>query len=395
MLAAVEREMPVATTLRHELHAVPELGYNENKTIRRVADLLPVTGQPIARTGLLARIGDSSSPAVAIRAELDGLPFTEETGSAFAATNGYMHACGHDVHVAALVAVVRAAHSMSKDLPAPLLGLFQPSEERHPSGALDVIQSSDLLGDVRAVIAAHLHPDLTWGTVGAEAGVVNAAAEAVEITIRGRAGHGAYPHHAKDPVLALAHVVVALHTIVSRQVDPIHSAVVTVGALSAGSSENVIPDSATARATLRALDPADLRLLHDAVQAVVTDIPRAFGCSGIVEFTKAEPPLVNSASLAAAVQQLAVGADLQIARPWRSCGGDDFAHYSRLAPALMQFVGLRNGPGFAYAPLHHPKFMPPDEAIILVARAQVLAYVAASTNSLIESTESAHEPHVE
>jgi amidohydrolase len=379
LLAQLERELPDAVVLRHELHATPELGYVEFETSRIVAEALPVRSSSLLQTGILARVGRGAPTAIGVRAELDGLPLAELTNSPFAATNGCMHACGHDVHLAALVALVRAAHRMADELPAPLLAIFQPSEERHPSGALALTESPELRDAVRAVVAAHLHPDLSWGTVGAEPGVVNAAADAAEIVVEGVAGHGAYPHRARDPVLALAHVVVALHSIVGRRVDPTHGAAITVGMLSAGATENVIPARAEARATLRALDIVDQGILRDAVRATVEGIAGAFGCSGTVAFTKSEPPLVNDATLAAAVRQLGPEAGSCIAPPWRSCGGDDFAHYGALAPSLMVFVGLHDAASFTPVPLHHPEFLAPDEAVGMVARAQALAYIAACT----------------
>jgi amidohydrolase len=218
---------------------------------------------------------------------------------------------------------------------------------------------------------------LPWGSVGVEPGVVNAAADAAEIVIEGVAGHGAYPHNARDPVLALAHTVVALHGIVGRRIDPTHGAAITVGRLLAGTAENVIPAEAHAWATIRALDAADRTLLREAVLEVVAGVARAHGCAGTVRYTKGEPPLRNDARLAAMAQRLADRAELRVAAPWRSCGSDDFAQLSTFGPLLMAFVGLRDAPGFVNVPLHHPRFLPPREAVGAVARSQALAYVSA------------------
>lgn len=375
----MDTELPQAVEVRHALHAVPEIGYQEVETSRLIAAALPVRGDPLETTGLLALVGSDEVPAIGVRAELDGLPMTEMTGASFAARNGCMHACGHDVHLAALVALVRAAHRMRDALPAPLLAIFQPSEERHPSGALELTRGPRLRGAVRAVVAAHLHPDLAWGTVGAEPGVVNAAADAAVIVVEGVGGHGAYPHRTRDPVLALAHVVVALHSVVGRRIDPIHGAALSVGMMSAGSAENLIPERAEARATVRALDVDDQRTLREAVRSTVDGVAGAFGCSATVTFTKSEPPLVNDDTLAASVRELATESGLRVAPPWRSCGGDDFAHYREIAPTMMVFVGLDGAVGFRPVPLHHPRFLAPDEAVAMVARAQALAYVAAAT----------------
>ncbi|WP_166462927.1 M20 metallopeptidase family protein [Amycolatopsis acidicola] len=374
LLRLVDDELPSAIALRERLHAVPESGFREVRTAELIAAALPAEPRPVAGTGLVSRIGGPRG--VLVRAELDGLEIPEETGAPFASTNGHMHACGHDVHSAALVALTRAVHRMRDELPAPFTAVFQPSEERHPSGALALLE--EFTEGFDAVVAAHLHPLLAWGSIGVEPGAVNAASDAVEIVLDGVGGHGAYPHLTSDPVLALAQVVVALHTLVGRRVDPTHAAVLTVGKIEAGTSENVIPPRARAWATLRALDADDQATLREAVVSTIEAVARAHGCTATVRFTKSEPPLVNDDSLASLAAALAPAAGLAVAAPWRSCGGDDFAHLHRLGPALMAFVGLRDAPGFRPRPLHHPEFLPPAEAVGAVAWTQAVGYLAGS-----------------
>lgn len=374
LIRLVDDEVPAAVALREKLHATPEDGFAEVETARVLAAALPVEPAPVARTGLVVRLGGPRG--VLVRAELDGLPIAEETAAPFAATNGFMHACGHDVHLAALVAVTRAAQRMRDELPAPFTAVFQPSEERHPSGAVALLEEPTLAAGFDAVVAAHLHPLIPWGAIGVEPGPVNAASDAAEILVEGAGGHGAYPHLATDPVLALSHVVVALHGLVGRRLDPTHAATLTVGKIEAGTSENVIPARARAWATLRALDAADQAVLRDAVVSTVEGVATAHGCLGSVRFTKSEPPLVNDADLARSAAAVAPMAGLAVAPPWRSCGSDDFAHLHRLGPSLMAFVGLRGAPGFLPRPLHHAEFLPPADAVALVARAQAVAYLA-------------------
>lgn len=374
LLRLVDLEIPSAIALRERLHAIPETGFSEIRTAELVAEAMPIECARVAGTGLLARIGEPRG--VLVRAELDGLAMPEETGVPFAATNGHMHACGHDVHLAALVALTRAAHRLRDELPAPFVAVCQPSEERHPSGAVALLAESELAPGFDAVVAAHLHPLIAWGAVGVAPGAVNAAADAAEIVVSGAGGHGAYPHLATDPVLALAQVVVALHGLVGRRIDPTHAATLTVGRLEAGTAENVIPARARAWATLRALDATDQATLRAAVVSTVEGVVAAHGCTGTVRFTKSEPPLVNDETLARLAAELAPAAGLTVAPPWRSCGGDDFAHLHRLGPALMAFVGLRDAPGFRPRPLHHPEFLPPAESVRMVARAQALVYFA-------------------
>lgn len=379
LLALVERELPGARQLRRELHRRPELGCEEHQTSAMVAAELPERPVAVAGTGLMLRIGPEMPYGIAVRAELDGLAIREKTGAAFAAVNGLMHACGHDVHLAALVALARAAHAMGAALPAPLLCLFQPSEERHPSGALAVLADPTALRRIRAIIAAHLHPDFVRGALGCAEGAVNAAADAVHVIVHGAGSHAGYPHRGSDPVLAMAQVVVALHNLVGRRVDPTHPATLSVGMLSAGTTENVIPPRAEARVTFRSLDSADQDTLRAAVRATIRHIAAAHGCRAEIKFTKSEPPLVNDSKLAAACAAIAPDAGFRLAPPWQSCGGDDFAHYGSLMPTMMAFVGLAGAPGFSPHPLHHPAFLPPDEAVDAVARAQALCFVAAAT----------------
>lgn len=228
-------------------------------------------------------------------------------------------------------------------------------------------------------MAAHVHPDLAWGSIGAEPGAVNAAADAVHIVMSGEGGHAAYPHRASDPILALAHLVVGLHGLVGRRVDPVHAATLTVGSVHAGSTENVIPDSAEARVTFRALDRSDQASLRAAVTDMVHHIAKAHGCRATMSFTKSEPPLVNDENITGAVRASAAEVGFAVAEPWRSCGGDDFAHYSGVCPAIMIFVGLRGAPGFRQVPLHQPGFLPPEESVSSIARALALGYLAAAS----------------
>ena len=374
LLASLEDEMPAALSLRERLHANPEPGNAEHGTARLVSEALGADDvEPVAGTGFVARVGPDEGRAVAVRAELDALPMEEQTGAPFAADNDFMHACGHDVHMAALSALFRAArHS---PLPAPFLALYQPSEETYPSGA-EVVVRERALGEVRAVVAAHLHPDVPWGAVSLEPGPVNASCDYVHITVEGDGGHGAYPHRARDPILALSHVVVALQSLVSRRLDPMHPGVMSVGWTRAGSADNVIPERAEAGGTLRVLHPGDRGPLREAAHAIIEATARAHGCVARVEVIEGEPATINDPAIAASARALAPEAGFELARPTRSCGSDDFGFYGSLTPTLMAFVGLDGAPDTEHLPLHHPRFLPPPEAVRAVARAQAVAFAA-------------------
>jgi amidohydrolase len=378
LLAGIERERPRAIELRRRLHAHPELAHAERETAAAVAAELPVDAEVVAGTGRIARVGPSTGAAVAVRAELDGVPVRERTGASFSAAGPVMHACGHDVHMAALVALTRAAHELAEELPAPLLAVFQPSEEAYPSGAEQLA-----LGELRsaapaAVVAAHVHPELPWETVALDEGTVNASCDAVEIVVTGEPTHGAYPHHGRDPVLALCAIVSALHAQAGRRIDPLAAASLTIGVLDAGSAENVIPGSARARGALRAHRPSDRTALRELVGEVARGTASAHGCTVRVELVPGEPALENDPAIVARARALLGAARLAPAAEWRSAGSDDFAFFGALAPVAMAFVGLDGAKDFAPRPLHHPELLVPEEAIGAVARAQAVLYLAAA-----------------
>ncbi len=377
LLAGIDRELELAVALRHRLHALPELAHAELQTAAAVCNELPVACAPAAGTGQIARVGEGEHP-IAVRCELDGLPMREHTHAPFSATGDVMHACGHDVHMAALVALARAAHALRDELPAPLLAVFQPSEEAYPSGAQQLAERDLAAIAPRALVAAHIHPGLPWGTVALDAGTVNASCDAIEISVEGQPSHGAYPHEGRDPILAIAQVVVALHALAARRTDPLGPASLTVGVLEGGSAENVIPARATARGALRAYRAEDRAALAELVQEVVSGVAAAHGCRGHVRLVPGEPALANDPAIVTRARELLARAELAAGAPWRSCGSDDFAFFGALAPIAMAFVGLAGAAGFDVRPLHHPELLPPDDAVRAVARTQAVLYVAAA-----------------
>lgn len=369
--AAVDAEVPSAIRLRHKLHQIPELGGYEEQTPAMLRDALDgLQFEPTAGTGFTSRIGPPG-PAVALRTELDGLPIVEETGVPWASVNGRMHACGHDIHMAALVAVMRAARRMS--LPAGLVGIFQPREEVNPPGAIDVL-AEDVFGrhDVRAVVGAHVQPQVEKGTVSAEFGVVNAAADEFEVVVHGRGGHGAYPHATIDPIPTLSSIVLSLHELVSRKINPMHPTVVTVGAIGGGEAPNVIPSHASLRGTIRTTDTGDRDILHSEIHKIARYIAASRGATAEIAIRPGEPVLRNDPSLVRATRA-ALGATPLAPDPFRSCGSDDFAHFCEVVPSLMMFVGTGRSPDGPV--LHHAQFLPPDETVGLVARSLTAGYV--------------------
>jgi len=377
LLAGIERELPQAVELRHRLHAHPELAHAETSTAALVSEELPVDCAT-AGTARIARIGPPGEAAIAVRAELDGLPIEEHTDAPFRAAGGVMHACGHDIHMAALIALARAAHALGDSLPAPLVAVFQASEEAYPSGAEELVRDELAAIAPAAVVAAHIHPEVRWGTVALDTGTVNASSDNIEITVQGEPSHGAYPHHGRDPILAISHVIVALHAQIARRIDPLRPAVLTIGVVQGGEVENVIPARARALGSLRAHRPEDRLALRRMVEEVVSGVAAAHGCRASAAIVEGEPALQNDPAIVASARELLAGAHLQPAPEWRSCGSDDFAFFGALAPIAMAFVGLDGAPGFIARPLHHPEMLAPDSAVGAVARAQAVLYAAAA-----------------
>jgi len=377
-LSALESELPAAVRLRQALHAEPELSGAEERTAAAVAERFEVPAQPVAGTGRVLRLGPPG-PAVAVRAELDALPLHELTGAPYAASNGAMHACGHDVHLAALAALGRASRGL--DLPFGLVVLLQPREEVGPTGAQDVIASGVLAAhEVRAMIGAHVQPLVPVSAVAADPGPVNAAVDEIEIVVTGRGGHGGYPHLAVDPVPALCAVVLALQDAVRATVDAMEPAVVSVTQLAGAGAPNVIPGTATAAGTVRTMRPEVGRPLHERLRRTVESVAAGYGCTGRISVRRGEPALVNDPVLAAAAGHRLRALGVPQAS-FRSCGSDDFATYGTVLPILMLFVGTGEGPGGPT--LHDPRYLPGDGAVGEVARALLAGWLAAAETLLL------------
>jgi amidohydrolase len=371
-VAALDAELPAAVALRHRIHASPEVSGRETATTAAVVAAIGAgPGQPAAGTGRILRVGPAG-PAVAVRAELDALPIVEDTGAHYAATNGAMHACGHDVHLAAVTALTRAARGL--DLPAGLVVVLQPREEVGPTGATDVVGAGLLPEhDVRCVIGGHVQPQVPVGHVSCDPGPVNAAVDEVEVVVTGRGGHAAYPHLTVDPVPALCRIVLALQDAVRSAVDPLQPVVVSMTQLAGSDAPNVIPGRARAAGTIRTMRAEDAAALHARIRTTVTGIAAAHGCTGDYLVRPGDPALDNDPGLAAAASEWLAGCGLPTA-PFASCGSDDFATYGTVLPILMLFVGTGTGPGSPM--LHAARFLPSDDAVRDVALALLSGWLA-------------------
>jgi len=378
-LAALADRIPEAINLRHAIHQQPFVGGEEGPTAELVAGAL---GRPEAASvagGRLIRFGQPTGGAIALRAELDALPIAEETSVAWASGNGAMHACGHDVHLAALVAASLAIAEViegAKDA-TPLVVVLQPREECLPSGALDIVHSAEFKEqDIHAIIGVHVQPALTAGTFSAAPGAVNASADEFRVRIVGKGGHGAYPHTTSDPVVAAAHVVQALQYLVSRQSDPMSPTVITIGSIHGGDAPNAIPEAVELTGTVRTFRQDDRRELHAAIERTAIATASIHGCQAETVIGLGEPALVNDEGLAEELSRWITATGLTQAPHLRSCGADDFAYFTELVPGVMVFYGVSETPG-THPGLHSARFLPDDRHVGGVAATMVAGYFAA------------------
>ncbi|MFE6735223.1 M20 family metallopeptidase [Microbacterium sp. NPDC057650] len=383
-LTALDAVLPAARALRRELHADPHVSGHEAPTRDRlVAAMSDVTSfTPMTDAGAVGRIGPAEGPAIALRAELDALPVAEQTGASFASTNGTMHACGHDVHQAALVALMRAAHRV--DLPFGLVGLLQPREETSPPGAQEMVEAGVIEQyGIAHVIGAHVHPGVTPGAVAAAGGFVNAAADEIDIRIEGRGGHGAYPHLASDAVAAIAHIAIGIQEVVRRTITPVRPALITVGTMNAGHGvANVLPAQAHIRATMRTTDVRDRTALFEAVRTMAERTAEAYGTTATATLIDGQPALINDHDLALGISGWLTRLGIPGDEPMRSLGADDFAYFCEAVPSAMLFVGVETAGEEPQPTLHHPRFLPDESAVDVTAHALLAGCLAAAERLL-------------
>jgi len=350
-----------AIAWRRHLHANPELSFEEVETSGFVEETLRgFDGLELSRptpTSVVATLGGARPGKVlALRADIDALPIQEETGLEFASTRpGVMHACGHDGHTAMLLATAKTLAERRDDLAGEVRFLFQHAEELLPGGASQLV-AAGVMDGVDLVVGAHLASIKDVGKVGCPAGPLAAAADTFSSEIRGRGGHAAAPHRAVDPVAVAAQVVTNLQHLVSRTVDPIKSAVVSVTRIHAGTADNIIPESVELGGTVRTFDREVRASVRDGLERVFRGVTEAHGAEFSLDYVDGYAPVVNDADAAALVESAAraeLGDDaIMAAEPIMD--GEDFSAYLAKAPGAFFWVGA--GSDDAY-PHHHPRFV--------------------------------------
>ncbi len=354
--------LPEMIDVRRRIHQNPELAFEEHATSDLVAGLLTGWGysvhRGIAGTGLVAQLRVGNGPkAIGIRADMDALPIVETTALAWASRRiGTMHACGHDGHTATLLA---AAHHLaqSRRFNGTLNLIFQPAEEGAGGGKRMVEEGLFTRFPCDAIFALHNAPGVPVGTLAFRSGAAMASMDSASITVHGKGGHGAMPHSAADPIVAASGIVMALQTLVSRNVDPIHTAVVTVGAFHAGNANNVIPQTAQLELTIRSLDRAVRTLLRERLHALVTAQAQSFGVRAEIDYREGYPVLVNTPAETAFAAQVGielVGAAKVLIDPPPVTGSEDFAFMLEHRPGCYLLMG--NGDGAGSCMVHNPGY---------------------------------------
>ena len=361
-LPAVEETAAEMVALRRQLHAWPELGFQETVTSELVAQRLAAWGysvhRGIAGTGVVATLRAGKGPRrLGLRADMDALPIDETPGRAWASrVPGRMHACGHDGHTATLLAAARVL-GLTRAFDGKLNLIFQPAEEGLGGAGRMIEEGLFERFPCDAIYAFHNLPGYPVGRLGVREGVLYNASDTAIVTVHGRGGHGAMPHRAVDPVLAASHIVIALQTLVSREVDPNEFAVVSVGAFHAGDAPNVIPARAELRLTVRSRSAAVRLQLRERITALVQAQALVHGARAEVDYRWRYPPVVNDAAAAAFARGVALswaGPGALIDELPVQHASDDFALMLERVPGCYLVVGNGDGEGSCIA--HDPGY---------------------------------------
>ena len=381
LMKRLEELFPEMVELRRMLHAEPELSFEEEKTPAMIADYLERLGVEVKRgvggRGVVGYIrGSKPGKTVALRADFDALPIQEETGLSFASKRpGVMHACGHDGHTATLLVLAKALVEHREQLTGTVVLIHQFAEELAPGGAIAMIEDGCLEG-VDAIYGTHLWSTMPLGQIGYRHGAIMAAADRFDLVIHGRGGHGASPHETIDSIAVAAALVGQLQHIVSRNVDPLKSAVVSIGSFQAGGAFNVIADSAAIVGTVRTFDPEVQQLIIKRIEEMTKGICEAMGATFTLDYKKGYPAVVNDPFETNRFVQSAnkVQGEHLVQEMAPIMGGEDFAYYLQHVPGTFFFTGAGNEDKGILYPHHHPKF-DFDEAALLIA-AKCLGRVA-------------------
>lgn len=357
--------------IRRELHEHPELMYEEFRTselIRRELDKLDIQYiHPIAETGVLASIGNGNGPCVALRADMDALPIHEETDVPFKSKiDGKMHACGHDCHVSMLLGAAKLLKDKESEINGTIKLLFQPAEEGGAGGKLMREEGALENPDVERIFGLHVWPQMPSGKIGSREGTFLAATSSLSLAVKGVGGHAAVPQLAKDPVLTSARIITNLQSIISRELDPLESGVVSITVINGGDASNVIPSEVKVKGTLRSLTMDGLKELQKRVKEISEGIAQTHGCEAIVEYVGNDyPPTVNDSEMWKFAKNVGIEllGDDNVSDLDAVMGGEDFAYYTEKVKGCFVVLGMNNPDIDATYSVHHPMFKADEDAL--------------------------------
>jgi amidohydrolase len=360
--------------MRRALHRIPEASFAEFKTQAKICSYLRGAGiechSGIGGTGVVGMVRGTGRRAIALRADMDALNITEQTGLAFSSRHkGFMHACGHDAHMAMVLGAGMVLKRLGRRLPGQVKLIFQPAEETPPGGAASMIKHGVLKSPgVDAIIGVHVEPKIPKGKVAVNQGVISAAADDFRITIVGKGGHGSSPHRAVDPIVVAAQFITSLQSIVSRGTDPLESVVVSIGRISGGERTNVIAETVEMEGTIRTQTKSLRRRVPAMIRSLLRSTCAPFGARGRFEYIKGYPPAVCDAGLSRLVKNACsriLGRRAVLTSPGFEMGGEDFAYYAERVPGTVIFVGVANPREGKTYMLHHSRFDLDEKALKL------------------------------
>ncbi|AWB45182.1 amidohydrolase [Paenibacillus sp. CAA11] len=364
---------PLMVTRRRYLHQHPELSFHEGQTAAYVAEILSQAGIPyrmnVGGHGIVASIqGELPGKTVALRADMDALPIQDEKSCAYASTvPGVMHACGHDGHTATLLAVAEYFASRRSELHGEVRFLFQPAEEVCPGGAVGMIEGGALDG-VDVIYGVHLWTPISVGKAASAPGPLMASTDEFFVDIHGRGGHGGMPHNAVDSVVAGASLVMQLQSVVSRSVNPLDPAVVTIGAIQGGTVQNVIAERCRLSGTVRCFREETRVLIRERISELVEHTGKAYGAEATVQYVLGYPTLMNHPGETERFFQVCAevpSLSPELTQPIMPA--EDFAYYLQKVPGCFVLVGAGNSDKGVVYPHHHPMFDFDENAILNAA----------------------------
>ncbi|MGN0341791.1 MAG: amidohydrolase [Roseburia sp.] len=352
--------------LFYEFHRNPEISNKEYETTERIRQQLTAAGIEILETGLntglIARIkGEVPGKTIALRADIDALAIEEETELDYRSENaGVMHACGHDIHICSVLETARRLNRKRQQIKGEILFFFQPAEET-AFGAKQVIDTG-ILDRVDAIFSLHTNPAMEVGEIGIKTGAITASVDIIHLNIRGKGCHGAKPETGRDPIVAAAGLISSLQTVVSRNVSPTRSAVVSITHIEGGSSYNILPDQVFLEGTIRTTDRETRALVQKRVRTLIEANDLAYGVETELDWVEGPPATDNDETFAAAAEKVAKEQGLHVLLPEVSMVGEDFAFYQEKRRGLMVWIGVGGG-----YPLHSPRFCADPSAIDVAA----------------------------